>query len=74
MKDGNDLNIQTDKKRDWREAEALLKRLIPAGTTQMRMKDVGDTNYTLITADPLLNGIPIYQAGQQSEEGMYTLK
>lgn len=74
IKDGNDLNIQTDKKRDWREAEALLKRLIPAGTSQMRMKDVGDANYTLITADPLLNGIPVYLAGQQSEEGMYTMK
>ncbi|MGG4497764.1 hypothetical protein [Brevibacillus reuszeri] len=74
VKDGDDVNIQTDKKRDWREAETLLKRLIPAGTSQMRMKDVGDANYTLITADPLLHGIPVYLAGQQSEEGMYTLK
>ena len=74
IKDGNDLNIPTDKKRDWREAEALLKRLIPAGTSQMRMKDVGDANYTLITADPLLNGIPVYLVGQHSEQGMYTLK
>lgn len=74
VKDGNDLNIQTDKKRDWKEAEALLKRLVPSGMNQMRMKDVGDENYTLITADPVINGIPVYRMGQWEEEGMYSLQ
>lgn len=72
-KDGSDPAGKTDKKRDWASAEALLKRLIPTGTTPMRMKDVGSEAITQITADPVINGIPVYQEGQQDQEGMYTL-
>ncbi|MGG1664429.1 hypothetical protein [Brevibacillus sp. NRS-1366] len=74
IKDGNDITIKTDKKRDWKEAESLLKRLVPSGTNQMRMRDVGDETYTLITADPLINGIPVYRMGQWEEQGMYSLQ
>lgn len=72
-KDGSEGDANTNKKRDWQMAETLLKRLLPAGTNQMRMQDVGNERYTLITADPVVNGIPVYRQGQREEEGMYTL-
>ncbi|MFD2369341.1 hypothetical protein ACFSO0_05135 [Brevibacillus sp. GCM10020057] len=62
-----------DKQRDWKTAEAILKRLLPSGTTQLQMRDAGNENLTLITADPLVNGLPVYQEGQTSEQGMYTI-
>lgn len=74
MSDGVTRRVKTDKKRDWISAEAVLKRLLPTGTNQMRIRDVGDDTFTLFTADPMINGIPVYQEGQTAEQGMYTMQ
>lgn len=74
MTDGVQSRLKTDKKRDWKSAEAVLKRLLPTGTNQMRIQDVGDDTLTMYTADPVINGIPVYQEGQTAEQGMYTIR
>ncbi|MDF2682066.1 MAG: hypothetical protein K0R47_3256 [Brevibacillus sp.] len=74
MSDGANSRVKTDKKRDWKSAEAVLKRLLPTGTNQMQIRDVGDDTFTLFTADPMINGIPVYQEGQTAEKGMYTMQ
>lgn len=73
MSTGAEESGKADKQRDWKTAEAVLKRLLPSGTTQLQMRDAGDETLTLIIADPLINGIPVYQEGQTSEQGMYTV-
>ncbi|QRG67270.1 hypothetical protein [Brevibacillus choshinensis] len=72
--DGVISRLKTDKQRDWKSAEAVLKRLLPTGTTSLRVQDVGDATLTLYTADPMINGIPVYQEGQTAEQGMYTIR
>lgn len=72
-KEGEDVRVKTDKKRDMAAAEALLKRLVPTGGNQMVMKDMGSENHTFLTVDPLINGIPVYREGQMDQEGMYTV-
>ncbi|MED4780445.1 hypothetical protein [Brevibacillus choshinensis] len=74
MSEGVISRLKTDKKRDWKSTEAVLKRLLPTGTNQMRIQDVGDDTLTLYTADPMINGIPVYQEGQTAEQGMYTIR
>lgn len=65
---------KTDKKRDRVEAEKLLKRLTPTGSNQLKITDDKDERFTTITADPLVNGIPVYGMNQSVEEGMYTIR
>ncbi|MED1952405.1 hypothetical protein [Brevibacillus centrosporus] len=74
MSDGTSVSAKTDKARDWSAAEATLKRLLPTGTSQVRVRDVGNDQSTLITADLMINGLPVYQADQIVEDGMYTLR
>jgi hypothetical protein len=63
----------TDKKRDWAAATALLERLLPAGTHKLRVQDTGGENRTWITADPVVNGIPVFWEDEREEEGAYTI-
>jgi hypothetical protein len=63
----------TDKKRDWAAATALLERLLPAGTHKLRVQDTGGENWTTITADPIVNGIPVVWEDEMEEEGAYTI-
>lgn len=74
MSDGVNSRLKTDKKRDWQSAEAVLKRLLPTGSSQMRIHDAGDENFTLYTADPMIDGIPVYQEDHTAEQGMYTIQ
>ncbi|MGN7472267.1 hypothetical protein [Brevibacillus sp. SAFN-007a] len=64
---------KTDKNRDRKGAEALLRRLVPSGSNQLRLADVGTDKYTTLVADPLIGGIPVYRVGQMEQEGMYTI-
>ncbi|MDR9505825.1 hypothetical protein RI662_16170 [Brevibacillus agri] len=64
---------KTDKSRDRKGAEALLRRLVPSGSNQLRLADVGTDKYTTLVADPLIGGVPVYRIGQMKEEGMYTI-
>ncbi|RNB53861.1 hypothetical protein EDM57_18575 [Brevibacillus gelatini] len=64
---------KTDKSRDRKEAEGVLKRLVPSGSQQLRITDIDHDKYTVIAADPLVGGIPVYRIGQMAEEGMYTI-
>ncbi|MFS0555878.1 hypothetical protein [Brevibacillus sp. 179-C9.3 HS] len=67
-------NVKTDKKRDRREAERILKRLLPSGSQQLQITEDGNAEITSITANPLVNGIPVYRTDQSVEEGMYTIR
>nr|WP_242466565.1 hypothetical protein [Brevibacillus brevis] len=67
-------DMKTDKKRDRMEADKLLKRLTPSGNNQIQITEDGDERYTSIIADPLVNGIPVYEVNQSVENGMYKIR
>ncbi|RNB77047.1 hypothetical protein EDM52_00520 [Brevibacillus invocatus] len=72
-KDEVQKNGKLDKKRDWSTAEEALRRLLPTGPNPILLSDVGNEQTTLITADMVVNGTPVYREGQRLEEGMYTI-
>ncbi|MDH6350826.1 hypothetical protein M2298_002784 [Brevibacillus sp. 1238] len=65
---------KTDKNRDRKTVEMLLKRLVLSGSNQLRVTDIGDEKYTSLALDPLLGNVPVYRIGQSEEAGMYTVK
>jgi hypothetical protein len=73
LDDGVNGETKTDKKRDWASATALLKRLLPAGSHTLRVQDTGGENRTWITADPVINGIPVFWESEREDEGTYTI-
>jgi len=73
-KDGQSQFKPGDRKQLWNAAEATLKRLLPSGPTPLQISDEGtEADIVQITADRIINGIPVYRAGQRAGEGMYSL-
>lgn len=69
--DDTQATARQDKERDRKVADDLLARLLPTGANQLKIRESAGGEYTLILADPIVNGIPVYRAGQTVEDAMY---
>ena len=71
--DETDSKFERDVERDRQAANRVLGRILPSGANQLSIREFADAEYTLIDADPIVNGIPVYTEGQTSEDAMYTV-
>ncbi|QQE74069.1 hypothetical protein KDJ56_19815 [Brevibacillus composti] len=72
--DGTDPRKPTDKERDLKTAVSWMERLLPTGSHEFRLKDEGDEEFSIWVADPLREGVPVYQKGQSKQQGAFVVQ